>query len=150
MWLVSVLKPTRRWGFRGRPIWQAKCKIIWPSKRIVVSHDRDPIIKGSVPCMSTFCVSVFIEPAVDGFPRSHRQPLANPLERQGRLPPQPPRQRDLHRAALAPQRQIGWLPARLFQSQRHQPRRLGLCAFSAILSVGVNLPISLGAGLAQG
>ena len=100
--------------------------------------------------MSTFCVSVFIEPPVDGFPRSHRQPLANPFDRHRRFPPQTPRQADLHRVALAPQRQIGWLPPRLFQSQRHQPRRLVLRAFSAFLSIAMNLPIGLGAGLAQG
>jgi hypothetical protein len=52
--------------------------------------------------MSTFCVFLLIEPPIDGFPGTHRQPLANPFERHGRFPPQLPRHSDLHRITLAP------------------------------------------------
>jgi hypothetical protein len=40
--------------------------------------------------MSTFCLILFIESLIDGFPGTHGQPVANPFERHGRFLPQPP------------------------------------------------------------
>ena len=82
---------------------------------------NDRTEKGSAPNLSTFCFSVFIKPPIDAFPGPHLPPLPDPFPRHRPFPAQPPRQGDLHRAALAPQPQIGFLPARLFQPRRHQP-----------------------------
>jgi hypothetical protein len=59
------------------------------------------ICEGVVPDISTFCVSLFIEPLVDGFPGAQLQPVANPFARQGCFPSQTPRQVHLHRIAFA-------------------------------------------------
>jgi hypothetical protein len=60
--------------------------------------------------MFAFCLSAFTKPPTDGFPGPHLQPVADPFERHRRFPSQPPRQGDLHRAALALQLQKRPLP----------------------------------------
>ena len=91
----------------------------------------------SVPCISTFCSSLFVKAPTHCLPGSHRQPLAYPFQRHRRFLAQSPRQRNLHRIALAAQRQIGFPSTRLPQPGFHQPFRLVHRAFLALLAVSV-------------
>ena len=81
---VKTMAPTAPWGW---PVHAG-----WP----VSNH-------GSVPHKSTSCLSLLIEPLMDGFPGTHLRPVAYPFQRHRCFLPKPQRWGHLHRVALAPQ-----------------------------------------------